>query len=1060
VWLIATHTINRYKDPPIRKILLIYTFLNYFIIFVFIKFLILILQIIKHTDMKKSLLTIIMVFSTLFLMAAGNPYAAQGIVSPAPLLPWQLNGTGIVSFNVGNTSTEALPLVAGQEMILKICLSNGVPNITPLTPANALLVMSGTGLEWFNWSYNVTSNCYTGVQNQTIPGLSQRPIIIQYKVTVNSPLGSPANGFNVNITPPAYTNGNGNASGDDNIASYTYTQAKDYGDAPISYGSAWHIYNENHLKYFGTSAIGTSWDQESSNQPSATANGDDIAGVDDEDGITFPTLVAGTDATITVKVKTPGINVKGFINAWIDWNGNGVFDDDPILGTEEMILVEESKGNGTFNFTVSVPLDAVTTKPIFARFRMGPSRFDIGAEYGPTGETSYGEVEDYMVQVNAVANLTITKTDNKTIFFPGTTNVYTVVVTNTTGATVNATFADNAPAGTTITNWTASFSAGSTGSAGPGSGNISESITLLNNGTATYTITVTVPCTLTGNVENTASITVPAGTNTATDIDVQNEWKGGGTTDWNTASNWTIGVPDCSNRGAVIPAGTTPYPVISTTGNQTAHLNIENGATLTIDAGKDLKVCGCTKICGTDALYLKSDAANGNASFVTTEAYAIDWCSNTGTAKVDLYLSACYQGGVGQNHCWHYISPPVQGALSGVFEGDVLRTYDETSGLYSDNITSVTQPLGVMQGYLWYNAANQTRTFHGRLNDGTVTKSLTRTLITPPNGYNGWNLVGNPYPSEIDITAPGTLLDWTNVDKAVYYFDQAAGNYKLYNITTGAGTGSPKIPSMQGFFVHVTQPQLSGILKFTDDNRTTTGTVNFYKDLPNDLLWLKVDGKNGLNDEVVIYFQSDLSGGFDQDIDCHKLTGSNEAPQLAAISTDSKKLTIDALPFAGKNTIVPLEFYVTLDGTGNYTITASKLESFRSGTTITLLDKKTNTNQVLTENPVYNFSYTEGENAARFELHFYNPFFGIDDTQSLQQVVIYSNENNIYVKDLTGKNIQGQLIVYNLLGQKVTTMPLDGGTLNKLNMNLEQGYYLVEVISNDHAYHGKVYLTR
>ena len=155
-----------------------------------------------------------------------------------------------------------------------------------------------------------------------------------------------------------------------------------------------------------------------------------------------------------------------------------------------------------------------------------------------------------------------------------------------------------------------------------------------------------------------------------------------------------------------------------------------------------------------------------------------------------------------------------------------------------------------------------------------------------------------------------------------------------------------------------------------------------------------------------------------------------------------------------------MEFHVSLNGTGSYTITASKLESFRSGTTISLEDKKTNTTQVLTENPVYNFSYTEGEDPARFQLHFFNPYFGIDENMESLEVIIYSNGNNIYMKDLTGKELKGQMMVYNLLGQRVASNTLTSGTSGKYSMSLEQGYYIVEVITDHNTYHSKVYLTR
>jgi hypothetical protein len=42
-----------------------------------------------------------------------NPYVNQGIVSPAPMLPYEFNGVGTLSFNVGNSGSTPMALVVG-----------------------------------------------------------------------------------------------------------------------------------------------------------------------------------------------------------------------------------------------------------------------------------------------------------------------------------------------------------------------------------------------------------------------------------------------------------------------------------------------------------------------------------------------------------------------------------------------------------------------------------------------------------------------------------------------------------------------------------------------------------------------------------------------------------------------------------------------------------------------------------------------------------------------------------------------------------------------------------
>jgi hypothetical protein len=139
-----------------------------------------------------------------------NPAVWAGIVSPAPML----QGLGQVQFNVGNLGNDAMGNLA-QPMLLVITLSNGEPNPNPMA------ALSGTLVNKFTWLYDPLIRSYLGTQNAPLAGFEAGSIIIGYKVTVASGPANPQNGFNVNVTPPAYTNAS-NAPGDDNVSSYTY----------------------------------------------------------------------------------------------------------------------------------------------------------------------------------------------------------------------------------------------------------------------------------------------------------------------------------------------------------------------------------------------------------------------------------------------------------------------------------------------------------------------------------------------------------------------------------------------------------------------------------------------------------------------------------------------------------------------------------------------------------------------------------------------------------------------------------------------------------------------
>ncbi|MBE0639512.1 MAG: DUF11 domain-containing protein, partial [Bacteroidales bacterium] len=379
--------------------------------------------------MRRGLFTIIIFISALISNAQSwNPYVNQGIVAPAPLLPAEFNGTGTLSFNVGNTGITPLHLVTNQEMGLVITLSKGVPD-----NADPIAALGGTWLGYFDWTYNSGLRTYFAIQNQEIPGASQGNITIAYKVAENTSIGTPQNGFNVNVQPPSYTNGF-NTTNDDAVSSYTYVRARDYGDAPLTYGAVFHeinlFKNAANTQYLNYMYLGNAVDPEPNYQPSANADADNF-----DDGVNFPTLIVGSTVIIPVTYNfvnvVPG-SVFGFLNAWIDWNGNGVFQEDEgeRISTNQFIPAFAG-GNisGTINLTVNVPLSAITSTPTFARFRFG--NFLSLASEQP--ETTWGEVEDYQITILNQADVSVVKTVQTTpatSVVAGGELIYKLVVNN------------------------------------------------------------------------------------------------------------------------------------------------------------------------------------------------------------------------------------------------------------------------------------------------------------------------------------------------------------------------------------------------------------------------------------------------------------------------------------------------------------------------------------------------------------------------------------------------------------------------------------------------------
>ena len=129
------------------------------------------------------------------------------------------------------------------------------------------------------------------------------------------------------------------------------------------------------------------------------------------------------------------------------------------------------------------------------------------------------------------ADLSITKDDGVTTYIPGGSLTYTIVVSNTSGpnAVTGATVTDTFPASTTNITWICAPT-GSASCTANGTGNINDTINLAVGSSVTYTVDVDILSSASGDLINTATVTVPVGVtdptpgnNSAIDTDTMNQ---------------------------------------------------------------------------------------------------------------------------------------------------------------------------------------------------------------------------------------------------------------------------------------------------------------------------------------------------------------------------------------------------------------------------------------------------------------------------------------------------------------------------------------------------------
>ncbi|MBN2281656.1 MAG: hypothetical protein JXQ65_13830 [Candidatus Marinimicrobia bacterium] len=155
----------------------------------------------------------------------------------------------------------------------------------------------------------------------------------------------------------------------------------DYGDLPDSYSTLQASNGASHILDYDV-FLGSHIDIEGDGVPSSDADGDDNHDMDDEDGVTFPSLYRGQSCTLTVAAST-----KGLLYAWMDFDRSGDFS-----GAGEAVASGVSLSSGNNDVPITIPSD-IQLGDIYCRFRF------TSKEVSYVGIANDGEVEDYKVVI-------------------------------------------------------------------------------------------------------------------------------------------------------------------------------------------------------------------------------------------------------------------------------------------------------------------------------------------------------------------------------------------------------------------------------------------------------------------------------------------------------------------------------------------------------------------------------------------------------------------------------------------------------------------------------------
>jgi hypothetical protein len=243
---------------------------------------------------------------------------------------------------------------------------------------------------------------------------------------------------------------------------------------------------------------------------------------------------------------------------------------------------------------------------------------------------------------------------------------------------------------------------------------------------------------------------------------------------------------------------------------------------------------------------------------------------------------------------------------------------------------------------------------------GIVTKGTQNlsALITYTSSGNiaddGWNLMGNPYPSSINWSSvSGT--DRSNLDNAIYYQDNNSASpvYRSWVNNVGANCSSGIISPMQGFWVKANGGG-TPVLRIRESHKTSTAPA-FYRTSSDDITLLRIaldSTASSFHDETVIRLADEATHDFDSEFDAYKLY--DDTHQAIGSSTASSPLlSINAFaPKIGVNDTIAL--FVKSVNHGTYTLSVPE-STLDNSVTAYLWDTYTNNKTQLITGTTYRF---------------------------------------------------------------------------------------------------------
>lgn len=403
-----------------------------------------------------------------------------------------------------------------------------------------------------------------------------------------------------------------------------------------------------------------------------------------------------------------------------------------------------------------------------------------------------------------------------------------------------------------------------------------------------------------------------------------------------------------------------------------------------------------------------------------------------------------------------------------------IRTYNESvAGSLNNGFADVTTStsLSAAKGFKAFirGAIGNTGQLNGTVTGQTeVTLSLTGTVnqgevnsgatFTSTSAIydDGWNLLGNPYPSAYDFNAQYDLspsANFANINPTVYVYSALTGGYISYNASSNSNGGLSNgiIPSGAGFFIQANAA--SPVFKFQEAFKSTSTAIAVHKtEIKTDEFGIKYFKDSTESDYLVVKMFEGATLNSEM-FDIKKFR--NDNLNLAAYGEDNIDLAGSCIPFVAEETHIKLN--VEANEVGTYQFEFTNMDNFDANVSVSLLDKYTNKTTNVKANTKYTFEMGAGLNQwgkNRFELILNGKI-----NTSINQANIIANTNlvvypnpatdliNINISNASFKN--SSITISSVSGQQIMNSTMNGANAQLNIEGLSNGVYFVTVVNEN-----------